>query len=441
MILVYTDRNTPRVSYAFNVAFRDVLGIGHDLTDDIARAESHDGPVIRYSATGSGKGLLFRPAGLLQEEGISEQEVNPVDWKGLPVFYGIEGKAEWPFDPFSVIFYLVARYEEYLPHEKDEHGRFMPGESLAHRGGFLQTPLVNRICFELAGLINQRYPAERISKPPLKFSPTFDVDIAFAHLAKGFPRNILGMARLLAKGKISELIERMAVVRGRKDDPYDNFGYQEEQLAGTGLKPLYFILMGDFGPYDRNNDYRSHRFREFLKRLSGKFEVGIHPSYKSFDKKGRLGEEILRLSTITGKPVIRSRQHFLRLRFPETYRQLIAHGITNDHSMGYSNAIGFRASIASVYYFYDLEREAETNLRIHPFFFMDSAFADRLGTGPGEALKQVARIKRALEDTGGEIQGIWHNYALTGAGPYEGWRDFFEKTVALFTGKNHDQVP
>ena len=46
--------------------------------------------------------------------------------------------------------------------------------------------------------------------------------------------------------------------------------------------------------------------------------------------------------------------------------------MTDDYSMGYGSINGFRASVASSFYWYDLEKERQTNLRIHPFCFMDA---------------------------------------------------------------------
>jgi hypothetical protein len=42
-----------------------------------------------------------------------------------------------PFDPLAATFYLVSRYEEYLPFIPDEHGRFPAKQSFAFSNGFL----------------------------------------------------------------------------------------------------------------------------------------------------------------------------------------------------------------------------------------------------------------------------------------------------------------
>jgi hypothetical protein len=104
-----------------------------------------------------------------------------------------------------------------------------------------------------------------------------------------------------------------------------------------------------------------------LKKFSARCEVGIHSSYASNGNIEKVREEISRLEKITGKKIVRNRQHFLRLRFPATYRTILACGIEEDYTLGYSSLAGFRAGIASPFLFYDLEKEEATQLRVFPF--------------------------------------------------------------------------
>lgn len=431
MIIIYAENITPRLRYTLNVIFRDVLSTDFRVTDEREQALNYDGPVLCYSQKKLNSGIWLKPCGILEETGIREHKQEALEWDGMPVLYPVPDNAGWPFDPFSMIFFLVSRYEEYLPYEKDEHGRYRAEASLAVRTGFLQQPLVNELCLKIADEIVKFYPGYKVAKPEFEFQPTFDVDIAFAHLAKGFPRNILGMAKLAATGRFGELYARFSVMAGLEDDPYNNFDYQKELLDLYHLDPAYFILIGDLGPHDRNNNYRSKSFRKLIHKLAGDYSVGLHPSYKSFDNPSALSMEIGRLKEATGKPVTSSRQHYLRFALPVTYQNLLRNGIIDDYSMGYSNINGFRASISSVYYFYDLEREEETNLRIHPFCFMDTAFADHLENSPEAAVQEVSAMLSRVKRTGGKFSGVWHNYALSDVHGYSGWRVLFEEILKL----------
>ena len=70
-------------------------------------------------------------------------EINIHKWDGIPSFFPTNDKCAIPFDIFAASFYLLSRYEEYLPHVKDEHGRFPVEESLAFQQGFLEIPVVD----------------------------------------------------------------------------------------------------------------------------------------------------------------------------------------------------------------------------------------------------------------------------------------------------------
>jgi hypothetical protein len=61
-------------------------------------------------------------SGLLNEEGIHPQKTDCSEWKKKKIFFLTAG--DMPFDIFAASFYLLSRYEEYLPHEKDQYGRY-----------------------------------------------------------------------------------------------------------------------------------------------------------------------------------------------------------------------------------------------------------------------------------------------------------------------------
>ena len=80
---------------------------------------------------------FIKAYGLLTEKGISNQEIIFDYWNKLPIFFNVKDSV-LPFDIFSASFYLVSRYEEYLPHIKDKYDRFDAKESIAYKNNFLQ---------------------------------------------------------------------------------------------------------------------------------------------------------------------------------------------------------------------------------------------------------------------------------------------------------------
>lgn len=408
---VYIKEVSPRARWIFKLIFEELLGCQLLLSNDVSAVLSGQYPSLNYSDQELPGIPTIVPHGLLQEDDIKEQSIKTQRYKDLPVFFSVEG-GDFPFDPFAVAFYLVSRYEEHLPFKADTHGRFSYKMSLAHKQGFLHLALVNRLASLIMERISIKYPEAKFPDPKYRFIPTFDIDIAFAHLGKGFVRTYGAMAKLMLKGDIREIRSRIKTMQGKARDPYDNFDLILEVCAEHQLQPLFFILAGKPGPHDRNLSTRNIKFAELLKDLSNHSDIGVHPSYGAGNNPTILKKEIDRVESATGNTIDKSRQHYVRLRFPETYDMLIQNGIKEDFSMGYADSPGFRASIASPYYYFNLNENVETDLRVYPFMMMDTTMGDYLELEPEQYLAAVLPVIEEVKACKGTLSGIWHNYAM-----------------------------
>ena len=92
------------------------------LISDKEEFMAHTGAKLNYSTGRLSENEFFiRPHGLLFETGIREQPLTGlIFWK--PAFFQTSG--DFAFDIFAASFYLVSRYEEYLPFQPDSYGRF-----------------------------------------------------------------------------------------------------------------------------------------------------------------------------------------------------------------------------------------------------------------------------------------------------------------------------
>lgn len=153
---------------------------------------------------------------------------------------------------------------------------------------------------------------------------------------------------------------------------------------------------------------------------------GVHPSYASGKQTGLILEEKQALETAAGRGVDHSRQHFIRLWLPLTYRELIGAGIRYDFSMGFADHTGFRAGTGKAFYFFDLEANEETSLLVQPFCIMEGTLKDYMGLSPLEATGKIKEMKKMLTRLGSTYVAIWHNETLGNNGPWKGWRAVFE---------------
>ena len=95
--------------------------------------------------------------------------------------------------------------------------------------------------------------------------------------------------------------------------------------------------------------------------------------------------------------------------------------------MGYGTINGFRASITTAFFWYDLEKEEKSNLLIHPFCFMDanSFYEQKFSTG--QTLEELISFYKAVKGVNGTLITVWHNPFLGTDNLYQGWREVYFK--------------
>jgi len=426
-LLIYVPKRTSRVRYVFRLVFKELLKIPCTVMSDLDAFQSADGPKLVYAAKPWSDDLFFKSSGLLFERGVNAVNLDPFDYKGVKALFPVSGEeSALPFDVFSAIFYLISRYEEYQPFVPDQHGRFTAHLSISTKLGILQKPMVNIWTLMIKDIILEKYPDFQFPERYYRFTPTYDIDSAFAYRQKGIVRATGGYLMALKNFDWLDIWQRTQVIFGRAKDPFDNFDLQIEYQKKYQLKPIYFFLFGHYGQFDKNINTRNRTFRFLIKRMLDYAKIGIHPSYNTSEYPEMLHQEISGLEKVVNKDITRSRQHFLRLMLPHTYRNLIDNDITDDYSMGFAALPGFRAGICDSYNFYDLDMEVETKLRVHPFMVMDGTLRDYMQLTPADAKIQIAALIAEVRKVNGTFVSLWHNEPLSDQKRWKGWREVYE---------------
>jgi uncharacterized protein DUF7033 len=425
MVTIYAHTASPRLKYICSFIFKELFHTDHTITTDINEFEKFEGVKINYSdQIIANCKLQIANCDLLFEEDIHEQQIECFGINGYKAFF----KSADSFDIFAASFYLLSRYEEYLPHNKDIYGRYAHENSLAFKEGFLDTPLINIWVKDFALTLQRAYPSFTFHFSPFTFTPTYDIDIAWSYKHKGLIRNIGGAFKSLLQLKFAALIKRKLVLLGLKKDPFDSFEWMNELHEKYHLQPIYFFLVAEKnGVYDKNILPSTKAIKELIKQHAEKYSIGIHPSWQSGDDKSLLKKEIRYLENTARKKITQSRQHYIRFNLPEGYHQLIEDGITDDHSMGYGSINGFRASVASSFYWYDLKKEEETNLRVHPFCYMEANSYYEQKLSAAEAYNEMMHYYNACKSVDGTFISIWHNHFLGNDPLYKGWKETYIK--------------
>lgn len=428
-ILVYAPEITPRVEFTFDFAFGTILGANVTFCCNQEEFSRSELPKINYSSTSIGSGLFLKAHTILFKKHIVSQVIELVDFQELKLFFPTSSDSFLPFDPFAVTFYLISRYEEYLSETTDHHNRFVDSENLLVKLGLHQTPIVDRIAYWIADSLSAAYPSFQARKRTFCLLTTIDIDNAWAFKNKSLGISAGGVAKVAVTGKWDELVQRTSVLLRLQSDPFDTYEYILEVCKHRLDRLLFFFLVGDRNPFDKNISHKNKSFRKLITEIATKCDLGLHPSYSSNEKPWMFETEKERLEKIIGRKINKSRQHFLRLRFPTTYQTALKAGITDDYTMGFASLAGFRAGTCTSFPFFDLEHNQPTDLMIHPFQIMDVTLKNYLSLQPNEAWQVISQLLDEVKKVNGTFISLFHNESLHDLNEWQGWRKVFEQTL------------
>ena len=397
--------------------------MAYNITLHEASFTDYDGPKVNYSNLSFPESYTIRPRTLLFEKGTEIQEIKCTAENGQKIFFQTSG-GDHSFDIIAAVFYLITRYEEYLPHTKDMYGRYAHENSLAYKEGFLNIPLVNIWLLNFREKLKQVSPALKFADKQFKYIPTYDIDIAWSYREKGLMRNIAGFIR-------NPTWERVSTLSGNKSDPYDCYDFLNKLHDRINQDPIYFFLVAaKNGKYDKNILPINKQMQSLIKEHSEIYPLGLHPSWKSNDTVHIFYQELKTLENISNKEIFSSRQHYIKFNLPDTYRHLINAGITDDYSMGYGSINGFRASVASSFLWYDLSLEKITTLRIHPFCFMDANCFYEEKLSIEDSYEELLHFYHECKKVNGTFISIFHNSFLGTAKEFAGWKELYIKFIS-----------
>ena len=433
MILVYTHKITPRLAYVFKHIFTRTLLIPVRFTTTIEEFIAHNGLKMTYSKAPLGKEFFIRSNDLLFEQGVNDLDIQLFTYDEVPCFFAAGAKSALPFDIFAASFFLLSRYEEYLPHVRDVHERFTAEQSIAFKYRFLEKPIVDIWAFKLLKKLQEKFPDYPYETRDYTYISTIDVDNAYAYKHKSLMRTFGGFIKDFFGLKLGTFWDRFLVLLNLKKDPYNTFDALLGLQKKYKLTTIFFFLVADYTTFDTNVSAAKSKFRLLIKGVGDYARIGVHPSYFTMTDEVLLKKEKERLEAITNTPMVISRQHYLRFSLPETYQKLIDLEIKEDYSMGYASHVGFRASTCTPFYFYDLDFEIQTPLKIVPFALMDTTLNDYMGLTPRQSLGKIRELKNEVKAVNGTFVTLFHNESTSNYLRWKGWSKVYEAMLKIAT--------
>lgn len=427
-VIIFSDFEGLRLHYTLKLVFEQMLGIKYSITKKIDEAN------IIYSENASSQNSINIKvcSNLLKIRGYEPIEVNYKFSGDKTILFPLENNLNnfWAFDLFSAIFYLVSRHEEYSDFTPDLHNRFPPEESILCKTDSIEFPLVNIWVNKLKVELLSKFSELKFQESKFSFISTIDIDSTFKYKEKNFIRTLGGLAKDIINLNFSDVFERsLTLLRIKKDsfDIYKNLNLIHKKYS---TEVIFFWLLGDFGKFDKNISWKNKFQKNIIKSISKNYKIGIHPSYKSNFETNKIKIEKSRLEKIINSRLEISRQHFLMHRFPQTYQNLIIAGVKNDYTMGYTSRYGFRAGIASPFYFYELNNDCETDLKLFPFCSMDITPMFYFKLNVEQAKDKNLELLKKVKNVNGTFISLWHNESISGTGRWQGgWATVYEQLL------------
>jgi peptidoglycan/xylan/chitin deacetylase (PgdA/CDA1 family) len=302
-------------------------------------------------------------------------------------------------DDIAAGFFHLARVEERNA-PRDEHGRFRAEwSSLAP----LDPPL-ERLRRTL-GLEDDGFAVALTHDvdTPWRWTP-----IGLRGAAARLKRNVL-QAHVAPALREATALAAAPIHRLRGTDPnwrFDEIVAQERSAGASGS--TFFVLAGHNDPHDgaAPEMYDELRPRLVSTLLETGAEVGLHSSYTAADDTARLAEEKAALERLAG-PVAGHRFHYLR---GDPHRNIPQLDFRYDTTLGFPDAVGFRAGLARPFHPWDFERDAPADILEIPLAAMDATLAEEryLGLSARRAEPRLTALLDWAAESGGAFAILWH---------------------------------
>jgi len=424
MILIYTPKTTHRISYTFKHICTRVLGIEIDFTNILEEFISYSGPKLSYGKKPLGNELFIQSYGLLNQQGFESIDISVREWDDTKCFFSVGKLSALPFDIFSASFYLLSRYEEYLPHVKDEKGRFLASESIAFKEGFLQSPVVDIWAYKFKELLERSFQDLQFSERRMTIHNLIEASQPYAYSQKGFLRSLSGFIKDISKFKLKSIFKRMGVVLGIKEDPFNTFDWIINTVKESKTKLTVFFILGEAINFVEGTNYRRKKFKLIIKTVSDYKKVGLIFSKDALKSFEILKKEKNQIERINNRDLLSSMNTQYMLSLPDNFRHLVELEVEKDFSLVYENQYGFRASSCTPFLFYDLDYEIVSPLIIHPIALTTEAFK---GKTASEIIAIIDGLIASVKKVNGTFSMVFNNRNFTSEKENKVWQQLFKR--------------
>ena len=188
----------------------------------------------------------------------------------------------------------------------------------------------------------------------------------FKYLHLSVVNNLATFGNALYHLNFWALLEQPLVLLGFRKDPWDIFREYKDLFYTAKFKTRFFFLFSKESDLDRGISIRNTTFQSLIKGVADYFEVGLLASFPANKKGKQFVKERKGLNLLIHRTIQKIRYAWGVSTVNESYRNLIMQEVEADFSLGFPTIMGYRASTAVPFYYYDLANEMTTSLRVFP---------------------------------------------------------------------------
>lgn len=331
------------------------------------------------------------------------------------------------YDILGLTYWMLTRQEEVGRADLDSHGRFPAVNSHAYRHDYLERPIVDEWLHVLRQVMIRTWPGITLTRHQFCMKVSHDVDAPSRYgftSAKGLLRAMAG--DVLKRGDVKNTLRAPWIWLNTRDalhpaDPFNTFEWIMDLSDQHGLTSAFYFICGRTSRMDADYEPEHPAIRALMRRIHQRgHEIGLHPSYGTYQKPELITQEAQRLRAILAEENIQQsaiggRMHLLRWEQVTTLRAWAEAGLDYDSTLSYADRPGFRCGTCFEYPAFDPVADQALELHVRPLVVMEcSVMAPRyLGLGLGEKAKEkINSLKNACLRVGGCFTLLWHNSEL-----------------------------
>jgi hypothetical protein len=325
-------------------------------------------------------------------------------------------------DIIASSFFLLSRYEEILkPECRDQHGRFCAKDSIIFQQGYGNRPLVD----EYGVLLRKWLRETGVAVPPeqkgfSKIYLTHDVDIPFRFarftaVCKQYIKNAIHYN--YSKSPLKKFMDEHsdeyytfpAIIRYDRDC--------KKKLPHISIASIYFLISAGSVLNRKYYNFTSRKTCRLIRTLDESDAVlGFHVSYEAGVDPKKISYEVTRLKKNLRQYSGFSRHHFLQWREPEDVVYMEQSGITDDFTLSYADAAGFRVGTCHPYRFINPRTKTLTKVVIHPLEIMECTLERTayMHLEYEDAFEYCKEVINQVYMHNGELVLLWHNTEFLG---------------------------